>query len=216
MTSRIFTPHNAGFGDRFASIQLLARLAVTEGPYRVAVADEGRATLHHEIVNALDLPVPLNLTAEPGNTPLDGFTVWACDYFPTKTRWDWTKRHDYVVYQFDGLSSPEKNPALSDQRRILDVIHDTYHLESHQLGKHLSVQENVNMLAGAAFFVGCDSGMSHLAHSVGTPLFLLEYGLPVVTCHRNKSYILCAGAGDFIDWKLPTWVRYRNFLGIGL
>ena len=55
-----------------------------------------------------------------------------------------------------------------------------------------------------------------LAHAVNTPTFILEYGLPIVTCHRGKKYIHCAGAGDFIDWKLPTWIKYRRFIGTDL
>ncbi len=211
---RIFTPHNAGFGDRLATIQLLAHLAVHDD--RVVLSDGGRGALHTEIYNVLDLPRPFKLTYEPGNTPLDGYDIWATRFFPTVTRWDWRAQHSYAVYQFDGVSSPEKNPSVQDQELILKALFQKYNLRSYSLGAHKSVAENVRLLADAALFVGCDSGMSHLAHSVGTPLFLLEYGLPVVTCHRNKEYILCAGAGDMLDWKLPTWARYRNFLGIGL
>jgi hypothetical protein len=55
-------------------------------------------------------------------------------------------------------------------------------------------------------FVGVDSGMSHLCHSVGLPIFLLEYGLPTATVHSGKAHTLCKGYDDFVQ-------RFDHFIG---
>src|SRR5262249_11725273 len=44
------------------------------------------------------------------------------------------------------------------------------------------------ILSQSELFVGIDSGMSHVAHSVGVPVFLKAYAeLPL--CHPNKAYV---------------------------
>ncbi len=214
MDPTIFTPWNSGLGDRWASLQLLLRLAVSKNE-SVAVSDAGRGDLHREIVAELNAPVHLLWrTTDPGNTPLDGFNVWATDYFPTRSRWYWRGIHKHVALHFTGNSAArEKNPPEEDQKKISEHLMALGYTV-HYLGIHNTIKEAVEILAGAAFFVGCDSGFSHIAHSVGVPIFLLQYKLPVVTCHRGKSYILCEGAGDFIDHKLKTWLNYRKFLGL--
>ncbi len=216
MTERIFTPWNSGFGDRFATIQLLSHLAAAQysPENRVVLSDGGLGPLHRAIVSTLDAPIRIDLTDEPGNTSLDGYDVWATPFFPTQRQWLWNRKYKSFTYQFDGISSPQKNPSDRDTHRILDSLINDYRLVAIPVGKHMTVAECVEAMANSAFFIGCDSGMSHLAHSVGLPLFLLEYGLPVVTCHRGKSYIHCQGAGDFLDWKLPAWWHYRKFLGL--
>ena len=53
-------------------------------------------------------------------------------------------------------------------------------LETTTLGKHLSERECVYIAADNALFVGVDSGMSHLCHSVGVPIsfWSMAYPLP--------------------------------------
>src|SRR5882757_1821972 len=130
--TEIFTPHNAGFGDRLATIQLLARLAAIRST-PVVLSDGGRGLLHHELVRALDLPIKIKLTAEPGNTPLSGYDIWATPFYKARETWDGIRSHSYVAYQFDGVSSPEKNPNPDDEKRILDHIENTYHMKTCRL-----------------------------------------------------------------------------------
>jgi hypothetical protein len=167
--------------------------------------------LHREIVDVLDSPGTLELTAEPFTRSLDGYSVWATPYFPTHRRWSITDEHTTVTLQVDGRSSAkDKNPSEAEQVRLAEALREQVPgLEIVTLGDHLSVAECVEQAAKSAFFLGVDSGMAHLCHSVGVPIFLLEYALPVVTCHRGKSYRLCRGAADFRE-KLLRWNNYLH------
>jgi hypothetical protein len=172
--------------------------------------------LQQEIIEALDFdPVSLTLTEDAPTQSVEGFDVWASPYFPTKLRWSSARRHHYVCYQFDGISSgSEKNLDRRSEDLLLNVLNNSMSapFELVRLGKHLSVAQCVRVATESAFFVGVDSGMSHLCHSVGLPMFLIENKLPVITCHRGKAYIPCKGAEDFLKHKYPTWVDCQRFI----
>ncbi len=209
----IFTPWNSGLGDAIATFSLLARKAAFSGP--LLLATNGRGELHEELFEVFQ-STGITSVNKPGDTPLSGFDVWAAEPWPTKTRWHSAGGHHIYTYQFDGISSAsEKNPPAADQDRIHEHLR-SLGLLGVRLDKTWRIADAVNALANSAFFVGCDSGFAHLSLAVGAPTFVLEYALPIVTVFRGKKYIHCAGAGDFIDWKLPTWINYRNFIGTGL
>ncbi len=213
----VYIPWNTGLGDQIATHQLLWRLALAKNePVQLSRFQNGQSLgrMHDEIRRILPIGTSVQSVNAPGDTPLDGFDLWANPFFPVSDPWYWRGNHQYVVYHFDGVSSPEKNPPIDDQARILQAIEQQCGLPCIPLVGYYSLVQAAGLLCSAAFFVGCDSGFSHLAHCTRTPIFLLQYGLPVVTCHRGKEYVLCEGAGDFIDWKLPTWIRYRKFLGL--
>lgn len=214
MTETIYRPWNHGLGDRWASLNLLLRKAETERSI-LYVSDADRGRLHEEILTALNAPIArLRSVPESGNTSLDGFNVWAAEFYPTITQWVKPGHSAKVAVHFDGVSSAaDKNPSSVERAAIIDHLSNLGY-EPVFLGPHQTIAEAVDVLATAAFFVGVDSGFSHVAHSVGVPMFLLQYKLPVVTCHRGKPYILCEGARDFIDHKLKTWLNYRKFLGL--
>jgi hypothetical protein len=217
MTNPVFSPWNAGLGDQIATISLLARRAEASGE-KVHLSDQGNLRrLHHELITVL-APCDVVLHDAPGTVQLSGFDVWAAEPWPVAEQYRWTKNlsHHYFVYQFDGISSAkEKNPPDHDVADIFRAMNGLG-MQGVALGHHLSIKQCVLAMQNAAFFVGCDSGFSHLAHCVGMPTFILEYQLPIVTTHRNKPHIPCAGARDFIDHKLKTWISYRDFLGLGL
>ena len=69
-----------------------------------------------------------------------------------------------------------------------------------KLGPRYSLQQNVEFAASAEFFVGIDSGLSHLAHSVGVPVHLLRNLVPVHharTTHRGKQTWLYRDVAEF-------------------
>ncbi len=206
MTDPIYRLHNFGFGDHWGSLSLLRHMAKASGR-RVLLnyTQHGQdfSARIHEISDALAMEgvglrdyTPM-LTNEPATHSLEGQEVWQCPLVRTKVCWDFDPRTDTIAYQFDGESAPEKNPSKEDEKRILSHIRSLGYVPQ-QLGKHLTVAECVYVCSRAALFVGCCSGMSHLAHSVGVPVYLLEYGLPTITCHRQKQFVICKGAGHFI------------------
>lgn len=214
MTRPIFNPWNNRFGDQWAGINLMlnyARHHFDTIPLLHSTGDLNR--LHKEILAELSYSYSIELTSLPATHHLSGFDVWATDYFPTKVRWKPSVAHRYCCYQFDGDSAAlEKNPSSGDLM-ILLVWLQQCGFEAVGLGKHLSVAQCVEIASESAFFVGVDSGMSHLAHSVGVPMFLLQHQLPIVTSHRGKAYIHCDGVHDLLRNKFPTWVDYLRFTG---
>ena len=214
----IFTPWNTGLGDQVATMNLLAARGKHSAEVcRLSFMQHGHSMerLHRELYDVFET-MNVMASARPGDTPLSGFDVWAADPWPTKEQWRSRASHPYYVAQFDGISSPEKNPPPGDVIAIGRALKLDYGLSGFQLGHDQSIDECVRLMANAAFFVGSCSGMGFLALSVGVPVFILEYGLPIVTTFRNKRHIPCAGAQDFIDHKLPTWSNYRKFIGPGL
>jgi Glycosyltransferase family 9 (heptosyltransferase) len=219
----IYRNWNEGFGDTFATVNLMLRKAhfhrLNHLPKpRLSRLQHGRdlGPMHDSIRSLLNYPTDFDSVAEPGDTDLSGFNVWACDFYPTKVRWRFDAPHPHVCWQMDGVSSPEKNPSPEELVEITHILLEaTGGAPVYKVGKHLGDTKCVELLAAASVFVGVDSGMSHLAHAVGVPVFLLEYGLPIVTTHRGKAYRLCEGAAGLRD-KLGRYVDYRAFIGAGL
>ena len=198
----IWIPWHDGLGDLWASTSYLLGLSAREGgPVWV---QRVKGDLCKQIASQLDSPGRLLFTDEPG-VELEGGYIWHAPYAPTYARWHPHHPHQHYCYQFDGQSIPEqKNPPPADAECILQRAEVTSGLPGIRLGKHLGLSRCVDLLAGAAFFVGCDSGISHIAHSVGVPTFLLRYQLDLHTCHHGKQYIECKGVHGFND-------EIRNF-----
>ncbi len=157
---------------------------------------------------------PYFIDEEPA-IDLKGEDVWASPIYPTKVKWERNPITPYVAYQFDGHSSADLKNPIPDEKHI--VFH---HLRERGyaykvVGGHMSLYQCVCTLAHAALFVGCDSGMSHVAHSVGVPVYLLQYHLPVETCHRGKQYVLCNNAEHFINQARPYLDMLRHIAGLG-
>ncbi len=208
---------NDGLGDHWASLNLLAHMAQQEP---VAYTHPDRRLLQRagEILDLLAIPgprMPAWEIPDVARSP-DGFDIWAGPYFPTKRQWSLDRRaynFQFICVHFDGISSAaEKNPSPNEIRTIVTWARHNG-LEAITLGPSQPLDEVVGLLANCALFVGCDSGFSHIAHSVGTPTYLLEYKLPVVTCHRHKSYVLCKGAGHFMQ-QADNWLHYLRTLDV--
>lgn len=212
----IIEPWNNGLGDQWATINLSIQMAYERGKPVLLHSPPRLRKLHEEILAVLDYTeflgvCPVELTINPPTLRLDGYNLWATEYQPTLPRWHRSAIKPVMCVQFDGQSNAaDKNPPQEEQAEILHWGLDNG-LTCVGLGKHMSIAECVNDLSTCTLFVGSCSGMSHVAHSVGCPTYILEYGQPVVTCHRNKNYVLCKGAGHFIQ-QANNWMNYLRFL----
>ena len=219
-TPTIYRPWHSNLGDQWATINLLlAKTTQQDEPVLLHSPPKLRA-IHQAILRALQIPFPRHahggfwFTPDPGTTDLEGYDVWAAPYYPTRNlRWNARQAHTTICYQFDGISIPElKNPPPGELALLLDWIHRSG-FEAVRLGLPMTIDEDIQALANAVAFVGVDSGMSHIAHSAGTPCFLLEYQSPVVTTHRGKAYILANSFEDLARHKWPTHVDMLRFIG---
>jgi hypothetical protein len=218
LAEEIHSPHNHSFGDQWATINYYLNMSVMKRK-RIRMASQLNGVslyrLHKEILDAIDSPGEIELTQSEPTVGVDGYDVWSAPYFPTKRRWNASSKHKYVCVQFDGQHAAQAtNPSPEEERSILRYLAERCPgFETVRLGKHLSVRECVDIAADSAFFVGVDSGMSHLCHSVGVPIFLLEYGLATGTTHSGKAHTLCKGYDDFVV-RLDRYIGYLRSAGL--
>ncbi len=216
----IYRLWNDGLGDHWASLNLLAHISSWTRKQVVFTTHAHLQERTREILAALNLPESADLLRHVNPDPLEttqlnGFLVWSAPYFPTHRQWIDKKAERYICVQFDGVSSAQaKNPSKEDQQSIIRWA-TSQGLCVLDLGGEnrmkMELSQVVDQLARCALFVGCDSGISHIAHSVGCPTYILEYNLPVVTCHRHKRYVLCRGAEHF-KAQADNWMNWLQFL----
>ncbi len=71
------------------------------------------------------------------------------------------------------------------------------------IGAHVGIAGSIKRAAGAGLFVGVDSGMSHLCHSVGVPVHLIRNDQPAETIaimHKGNAYRLHDDIASFLNW----------------
>lgn len=212
MTSPVYNLHHEGLGDHWASISYLAQLSIARGELIRFHSKPEHAFRHLQILSVLGLAgAQLLPCTEPGTASIDGFNLWATEYLRTKEQWRRPSGEHFVTMHFKGISAAaDKNPS-SDQIAEIKVWAAKQGMSWVELGQHMTLDLVVDSLRRCALFVGCDSGFSHIAHSISCPTYILEYGLPVVTCHRHKPYVLCKGAGHFIQ-QAENWLGYLRSL----
>ncbi len=75
-----------------------------------------------------------------------------------------------------------------------------------RLGKPLTIHEIVTELSACALSVTVDNGIAHVAHSVGCPRVIVEFGEPLRYAHRGKRYARCRGTNAFLAFMRRFWL----------
>ena len=121
-----------------------------------------------------------------------------CCYAKTRVVWSGGIKRNRICYQFDGrFSGRRKNPPENDLFKLVDFING---VDFVRLGGHLSLEKCVNIMANSDCFLGIDSGMSHIAHSVGVPTFIIKYRFNFDGYHKNAPpFEVCHGTDDAIS-----------------
>ena len=198
----VWQPWHFNLGDHWATLQhLITRSYVTREEQLLSRWQHGKdyGPRFEEMLALIGGPerAQVSVVDRPYNTELNGYDVWATPYWPTVRTWNPSHHHSGVVYQFDGISSAEaKNPPEAELRDIMAYLRAWEDVTP--LGKHMSLAEVVDELRQAKLFVGVDSGMSHIAHSVGVPTIIVEYKLPIITCHRRKPFVHARGTSELL------------------
>lgn len=155
------------------------------------------------IVNKLTEIIPLLCSKgttwvdEPPTEIIDQWNVWKHEYLPTKKLWNPDSCGGPVVHQLTGgrLHGDLKNLPDGDAKRIIESVGS----ETIELGAHFSLRECVEAMAAATVFIGIDSGMSHIAHSVGVPMIIVKNQFDLEPYHESKTYALADGADQAIE-----------------
>ena len=204
----IFSAYGGGFGDCWATASfLLKKSEETNEPVSVWNIDPRIAEIaeHFDTTGSLEYidTVATVLFCSPSqesnfereygylpNTRLRWKLCFSLHYLRTKIKW----RHSdsrRIVYQ---LTPRHPGPTSCRPGEIEQFVAKARLLEFEvvEMGQHMSLTENIVAAAGAAMFVGVDSGMSHLCHSVGTPIHLVRNGISekhLTTTHAGNAFI---------------------------
>lgn len=195
-----------GFGDLWATVsEALDRSMLEDRPTHLARVfsdglDLGRT--YETILDVLDpgggrvevVDAPgthdLNLGTPFGENPWRAGLMWR-RYRPAIQTWSRERAERRIVVQLESLvyengrygrvkpSQFNQWRALSQElvEGALSVLAETG-LEIVPLGAHLSVRACVELAATSRLFVGMDSGMAHLCHSVRVPCAIFAYAAP--------------------------------------
>jgi hypothetical protein len=195
-----------GLGNHWRTINYVLRLS--EQDKQPKYYDDSRwgnkAKAIYEVLDSPGKIIFINKNKDiPGKRIIKVSERHNLPYCPTKTKWQPGPYHQ-ICYQFDGRSERNlKNPQSTDIQRF-QLIFKKFKLV--KLGGRKTLQEEIEIAAKSDLFVGVCSGMSHLCHSVGIPMFLLKYLDKFDRWHAGNPYTCCLGMEDAIE-KISNYLK---------
>lgn len=148
-----------------------------------------RNKMFDEIVDLLDSKGKIEFVDRKGAKRTDAY--WSIKNIPTKITWKPgpSKR---ICYQFNSFVA--NRPPQMEIDGFMEKFKED--CEFVKLDIDLSLAECVKMASESAAFIGVSSGMSHVMHSVGVPIFLMSYDFDVRPYHGSNEYVLCQNLAD--------------------
>jgi hypothetical protein len=136
-----------------------------------------------EILGVLDLEEGLVMVVDsapnsPRKVTVDRFPH---PYIPTKTRWAGGEAGRACCQLLNGqtpgyvANKRDMKPLEAWHREEIEAWLDAEFDEVVRLGKDRTIAECVEVAARSELFIGMDSGMSHLCHSVGVPVLIKDW-----------------------------------------
>lgn len=179
--SRIFGyPEECGFGDIWAVTSYLLRLSEkTSTPTKFFTKSQRFKTTMKEILPFLNSSGRIEFVAgSAAHKILNYCEPYRTKFVPTTKIWE--RRHSKIIaYQFDGNHLAKlKNISSFSVSKLLDSLTKMGYTPVN-IGDQKSIEFIVDTLSQAKLFVGCPSGLSIAAISVGTPIFLITKMLNV-------------------------------------
>lgn len=136
------------------------------------ITAEQRVSLLKQIARILNVESELEFTNKPPELYLpvhparNGKTIQIPDASLT--------RRKFIAFQFDGISHPQFNPTAEELETFLAYFESS---SLCRIGKPLTLEESMQVLANSKLFIGVSSGMSHLAASANTPTLIFMKGV---------------------------------------
>lgn len=200
----IYGCHNHYLGDVWSSVcyMLANNLSVisryTAGP---GGQHDNVGSKIKEVCSVLEGGERIVLSDKLPNRRIGPQKAWGGQYASTRKYWQGGLLGS-VCYQFDGRSDAKlKNLKPGALELFKTIVHNP-----RRLGSHVSLAECMNIATESIAFVGVCSGMSHLCHSVGVPMFIIGPIGHVKRFHGTKIYTHCVSMRDFIE-KFTTWCK---------
>lgn len=202
--NEVIGPSNSCLGECWALVCHAARTSVLEDrevrvSARVTRSREDVRERLEEILGVLDLGEGRVLVVDEAPTSPLKVTVdtFPYPYVPTKRRWT-GKGSGRACCQLVNHQPPNNAKALARaHREEVEAWLEAEFNEVVRLWKDRTIAECVEAAAGSELFIGMDSGMSHLCHSVGVPVLIKEWdGLN--RHHPNKEFIQFSNPAEAI------------------
>lgn len=200
----IVAPYNHCFGDCWAVLNHAIRKSIIKQK-TVWVSENVCAGTHmvpglpsrgeyvgkllHEQLDELEAPPTSDVrisdktVIEPRKITVEEFVH---PYFPTKHKWK-PGPYGRICIQTDNSQTPE-NCARSFKHHERQALYTWLEGKNYViLGKPYSTSQCAEIAATSDLFIGMDSGMSHLCHSVGIPVLMLNW-VALDRFHPNKVF----------------------------
>jgi len=211
----VYAANGRGLGDRWASVSFCIAQAICESrPIKMAPR---YFHARKNVWRQYDLSFVqyfvggdlLEIVDFPPSRQLNWQEVFhRTPYQPTKRRWI-PNASGTVCYQFDGKSWHRQNFRTPDEEFLIIREIERLGWQAVRLGKEISqdsLSADIDRLANCEFFVGVDSGLSHVAYSVGTPILMVVNGRgPQIWDSQGERRLIVAR--DHLDTvrKLTAW-----------
>lgn len=159
----------------------------------------------------------------------EGVVEFPFPYYKTKKQWldSSQKKYDICYQTHTNLKSanwlPIKNFTENDKNEFERKIKPFF--TTIELGKNdtIPIEEEINIMLNSKIFVGICSGLSHIAHSVGIPVFLKKFendynnSIPddlnwvkfIENFHPNKNFSLFSNIDELI-YKIKLFELFTN------
>lgn len=162
-----------------------------------------------EMEAILDHHGSIEVVRELAQRKIDSDSALGSQYLPIRGGWK-GRRSKHVACQLGAGGSPQQNLGPHEGGRIAMALHQ-HGFTPVKLGKPSSIAESVEAMRECCMFVGIDSGMSHIAHSMGLPVHILKANVPVSWIrwiHGNKAFNLHPTVQHFIDFLEENYGGY--------
>ncbi len=195
-----YSPVGRNLGDSWWVVNAATRLHIkTAQPVGIYTMTAWRNHLYSckpllaEVIEQLDLPyvpaligdgVPPGQRFTEGQFPLVPTHVprWPCpgpiDYFLTKKR-PVVAHSKIFSYQIYGVSSRARQSFSRPYAVKMVTMLQRLGLVERCVGLPLTLAQSIDVMCRARFHVGIDSGMTHVARSVGIPIYVYQAKLPL-------------------------------------
>lgn len=163
-----------GFGDIWALTSYLLRVSEESGkPTHYFSRNQRQKEIMQSIVPHLKSKGKIVFSFKPTERLLGYCEPFLLKLVPTKRTWKYNGCARVVAYQFDGVHlADEKNLPLPRLIHLLRSLTNQGFIPI-DVGHHKPLSFIVDTLAKCKFFVGCPSGLSVAAMSVGCPIMLI-------------------------------------------
>lgn len=123
--------------------------------------------------------------------------LWQYKYFPTKRVWQ-PSCSRRVLLHFTPFTVRKYAPSEVDQLQVIKVLQGL-DFEPVVFEGNETLEEVVNMMSESCAVISMCSGFTHVCHSVGTPLYIVDNGVGKVWIDRHHGRKKFTHCENFFD-----------------